>query len=70
MEILRKKCNFIFFQGGIVMRNNANTVSIVNTRSVVGQNMRLGTVVLKSPKDYDRKREKQNLRRMLKEAIR
>lgn len=52
------------------MRNNANTVSIVNARSVVGQNMRLGTVVLKSPKDYDRKREKQNLRRMLKEAIR
>lgn len=52
------------------MKTNTNSVSIVNTRSVVGQNMRLGTVVLKSPKDYDRKKEKQNLRRMIKEAIR
>lgn len=58
------------YAGGIVMKNDANGVSIVNTRSVVGQNMRLGTVVLKSPKDYDRKKEKQNLRKIVKEEIR
>ncbi len=50
------------------MRKTNTVVSIMETRSVVGQNMRLGTVVLKSPKDYDRKKEKQNLRRMLKEV--
>lgn len=39
--------------------------SILNTRSTVGVGMRLGTVSLKTVKEYDRKRAKQELRKKI-----
>lgn len=53
------------------MRTNTNTnsMAITKARSTVGRGMRLGSITLKSPKDYDRQREKQNLNKMIKEAI-
>lgn len=47
------------------MAKNNTTSSILNARSTVGVGMRLGTVSLKTVKEYDRKREKQELRKKI-----
>lgn len=47
------------------MGKNSTKSSILDTRSTVAFGMRLGTISLKTLKEYDRKRAKQELRRKI-----
>jgi hypothetical protein len=48
-----------------IMGKNGTKSSILDTRSTVAFGMRLGTISLKTLKEYDRKRAKQELRRKI-----
>lgn len=47
------------------MSEKNNKAIILSTRSLVGMNMRMGSMPIKSNKDYDRKRSKRELKRKI-----
>lgn len=47
------------------MSAKSNKAAVLRTRSMVGMDMRMGILSIKTVKDYDRKRFKRELRRKI-----